>query len=134
MIGHFASPRITRAFLSKALLNLTEFHIMPRRFPPECKVYQALFRHFPTSPLILSPFLDCSRPSHCRSFLERMLDIYGLEDYGKSPTVIATAALVLISIAVQWYLNLAPKSKFPVAKLDQKDWHGSLMRAKSKVR
>lgn len=63
-----------------------------------------------------------------------MLDVQVLETLATSPTVQTTVALLLFSIVVQWYFNLPPNPKFPEADLDEGDWHGSLMKAKSKVK
>ena len=62
-----------------------------------------------------------------------MLDTHTLKTLAASPSIQATAALLFFSFVLQWYFSLPPKPKFPRADLDEKDWHGSLERAKSKV-
>ncbi|CAN8102035.1 unnamed protein product [Discula destructiva] len=61
-----------------------------------------------------------------------MLDLRTLETIAASPSTQATFALIVIAFAVQWYFSLPPAPKFPVADLDENDWPGSLMKAKSK--
>jgi len=62
-----------------------------------------------------------------------MLDSRALEKLAASPSIQATLALLAFAFVVQWYFNLPPAPNFPKAELDEKDWHGSLMKAKSKV-
>jgi hypothetical protein len=62
-----------------------------------------------------------------------MLDSRALETLAASPSIQATLALLVVGFVVQWYFSLPPAPKFPKADLDEKDWHGSLMKAKSKV-
>lgn len=62
-----------------------------------------------------------------------LLDTGILEAVAMSPSVQGTVVLLLISIALQWYMNQPPRPKFPEAELDETDWHGSLMKAKTKV-
>jgi gliotoxin biosynthesis cytochrome P450 monooxygenase len=62
-----------------------------------------------------------------------MLDNRSLEALITSPGVQATVALLLFSFVLQWYFSLPPAPKFPKADLDEKDWHGSLEKAKAKV-
>lgn len=50
-----------------------------------------------------------------------------------SVPTIAGGILMLIFLAIKWYLNQPPKAKFPRAELDPTNWHDSLMRAKTKV-
>lgn len=63
-----------------------------------------------------------------------MLDSQVLDRLAASPSAQATIVLVAVALIVQWYFNLPPNPKFPKAELDETDWHGSLMKAKSKVR
>lgn len=65
--------------------------------------------------------------------LYKMLDTLTLKTWAASPSIQATAALLFFSFVLQWYFSLPPKPNFPRADLDEKDWHGSLERAKSKV-
>lgn len=65
--------------------------------------------------------------------MAKMVDMYLIQTLATSFTLQATIALLLLSCAVQWYFSLPPKPRFPEAELDQRDWHGSLYRAKSKV-
>ena len=67
------------------------------------------------------------------SAAENMLDIPKFQTFVVSPHVLAILALLLFVCGGKWYLNLPPKPKFPIAELDEDDWHGSLMRAKTKV-
>lgn len=62
-----------------------------------------------------------------------MLDYDTLAGLAASPAVHATLALLFVAFLVQWYFSLPPAPKFPEAELDPDDWHGSLMRAKTKV-
>lgn len=62
-----------------------------------------------------------------------VLDIGLLEAVVRSPSVQGTVALLLISFVLRWYMSQPPRPKFPEAELDESDWHGSLMRAKTKV-
>lgn len=62
-----------------------------------------------------------------------MLDLRAVEKLTDSPQVQATLVLVAIALLVQWYFSIPPKPKFPKAELDTKDWHGSFMKARSKV-
>jgi hypothetical protein len=62
-----------------------------------------------------------------------MLDLRSVQNFAASPGVQATAALLIVSFVIQWYLSLPPKPKFPIGDLDEKDPHGSFMRARSKV-
>lgn len=61
-----------------------------------------------------------------------LLDTGVLEAVATSASVQATVFLLLISFALQWYMNQPPRPKFPEAELDEKEWHGSLMKAKQK--
>jgi hypothetical protein len=62
-----------------------------------------------------------------------MLGSSTFETFAASPSIQATVALLFLGFVVQWYFSLPPAPKFPKAELDEKDWHGSLMKAKSKV-
>lgn len=62
-----------------------------------------------------------------------MLDTLGLEALAASPSIQITFAFVLVTFGVKSYLSLPPRPKFPEAELDDRDWHGSLRRAKAKV-
>lgn len=63
-----------------------------------------------------------------------MLDSQVLTKLAASPAAQATLILLVVALVVQWYFSLPPSPKFPKAELDETDWHGSLMKAKSKVR
>lgn len=63
-----------------------------------------------------------------------MLDSQVLNRLAASPAAQATLILLVVALVVQWYFSLPPSPKFPKAELDETDWHGSLMKAKSKVR
>lgn len=63
-----------------------------------------------------------------------MLESQVLDRVAASPAAQATVILVVVALVVQWYFSLPPSPKFPTAELDETDWHGSLMNAKSKVR
>jgi len=63
-----------------------------------------------------------------------MLDTRAFETLAASPSLPATVVLLLFVLAIQWYFSLPPRPKFPRAELDEKDWHGSFEKAKSKVR
>ena len=73
------------------------------------------------------------RPNLEKMIDTTVLDVGVLEAVVRSPSVQATVALLFISFALQWYMSQPPKPKFPAAELDESDWHGSLMRAKTKV-
>lgn len=64
----------------------------------------------------------------------KMLDSQVLNRVAASPAAQATVILLVVALVVQWYFSLPPSPKFPKAELDETDWHGSLMKAKSKVR
>jgi hypothetical protein len=63
----------------------------------------------------------------------KMLDTLAVRTLAVSPSIKLTLALVLFSFVMKWYFSLPLRPNFPEAELDERDWHGSLMRAKTKV-
>ncbi|KAF4469441.1 Cytochrome P450 [Fusarium albosuccineum] len=61
-----------------------------------------------------------------------MVGAVAVEALASNPSFQATLALVLVSVVVRWYFSQPPNPKFPKADLDESDWHGSLMKAKTK--
>ncbi len=52
---------------------------------------------------------------------------------GWSPIILGLVILALIAYSTAVKRQRQPKLDFPSAEIDESDWHGSLMRAKTKV-